>query len=149
MCGLSVAHWKPVFVTCGTADRTVKMWNHAKCSLLWTQRYAEHVLDVALDPSGLYAVVAFAGRVQFCAAHVDGLRPRREYAVAGCRLTRFSTSGHMFAVAADGPTLDVYSTVTGDKRFSVTAHEDTVSDGNPGRRAVASVSRKFFWDFFF
>lgn len=130
VCGLSVGYWKPVFITCGKLDQTVKMWDRQQCTLLWTQWFPEHLLDVTLHPSGLYAVVALASRVQFCAVYADGLRVRREYDVAGSRMTRFSTSGHAFAVI-DGRLVVSYNGVTGDRMFTISGHEGTVSYRRP------------------
>lgn len=127
--GLSVCHWKPVFMTCGQLDRTVKLWNYEKQTLLWTRRYADDVLDVSLHPTGLYALVATANSVAFHVLFDDGPRPQpwRLLPVASCQLTRFSSSGHMFALV-HGANVDVYCSVTFRKRFELDGHKNTVSN---------------------
>uniref|UniRef100_A0A2S2R5C2 WD repeat-containing protein 65 n=1 Tax=Sipha flava TaxID=143950 RepID=A0A2S2R5C2_9HEMI len=118
----------PMFMTCGRVDRTVKLWDYQQCELLLTERYAEDVLDVSLHPSGLYALVAFARSVTFnVVSRTDGLVPRRTFGAEDCRGTRFSGSGHMFAVT-DGTSVDVYCSVTFAKCFKLNGHQSAITD---------------------
>lgn len=128
--GLSACTWKPWFMTCGRQDHTVKLWDHERRVLLLSARYPDDdVLDVALHPTGLYAVLAFRGRAVF--ATVRGpvgelmLRPRAEIEGSG-DLVRFSRAGHKFAVV-DGPNVRVYCSVTFRRLFDVAAHDARVS----------------------
>jgi cilia- and flagella-associated protein 57 len=124
--GLSVSDWKPIFMTCGKVDRTVKLWDYMRRTLLLSQHYDEDVHDVALHPTGSYAVVAFQDRVVFNVIYDSvALKPRREFPAANCYLVRFSLSGHMFAVIND-LVVDVYCSITFDKRFTLTGHKNKV-----------------------
>jgi len=119
--GMSASSWKPVFMTCGKWDRTVKLWNYENRSLLLSVDYPEDVADVSLHPTGLYAIVATAGRVAFCVVYADALRPARTFELAGCRLARFSNAGHAFAVAVDGGNVLAYSSITFQTLFELGA----------------------------
>ncbi|XP_060845642.1 cilia- and flagella-associated protein 57-like [Rhopalosiphum padi] len=126
--GLSVSDWKPIFMTCGKVDRTVKLWDYMRRTLLLSQHYDEDVHDVALHPTGSYAVVAFQDRVVFNVIYDSvALKPRREFPAANCYLVRFSLSGHMFAVIND-LVVDVYCSITFDKRFTLTGHKNKITD---------------------
>ncbi|XP_029340916.1 cilia- and flagella-associated protein 57-like [Acyrthosiphon pisum] len=125
--GLSVSDWKPIFMTCGKVDRTVKLWDYMRRTLLLSQSYDEDVHDVSLHPTGSYAIVAFRDRVVFNVIYdCMALKPRREFTAENCHLVRFSVSGHMFAVVND-LVVDIYCSVTFDKRFTLTGHKNKVS----------------------
>lgn len=122
---LSTCKWKPIFITCGEIDHTIRVWNYSDRSLLLSQQYQEDVFSVSLHPSGLYSVAAFTGKVEFQLVHTDGLKAWREFAVTSCNLTEFSTSGHMFALANQYD-VDVYCSVTFEKVFMYRGHSNTV-----------------------
>ncbi|KAF0763554.1 cilia- and flagella-associated protein 57 [Aphis craccivora] len=123
---LSTCKWKPIFITCGKIDHTIRVWNYLNCSLLLSQQYQEDVFSVSLHPSGLYSVAAFTGKVEFQLVHTNGLKAWREFAVTSCNLTEFSTSGHMFALA-NLFDVDVYCSVKFEKRFTFKGHSNTIT----------------------
>lgn len=125
--GLSLSSWSPVFMTCGRLDRTVKLWNYEKQTLLFTERYHEDVLNVSLHPTGQCAMLAFAGSVQFCMVHADRLLSRRALAVKNCSLVRFSRSGQMFALV-DALNVDVYCSITFKKLHQLSTHKKPVNN---------------------
>ncbi|XP_025202982.1 cilia- and flagella-associated protein 57-like [Melanaphis sacchari] len=126
--GLSVSDWKPIFMTCGKVDRTVKLWDYMRRTLLLSQCYDEDVHDVSLHPTGSYAVVAFQDRVVFNVIYDSvALKPRREFPADNCHLVRFSLSGHMFAVI-NNLVIDVYCSITFDKRFTLSGHKNKITD---------------------
>lgn len=128
--GLSVCTWKPWFMTCGRQDHTVKLWDHERRVLLLSAWYPDDdVLDVALHPTGLHAVLAFRGRVVFVTLHgpVDELMLRPSIEIAGGGdLVCFSEAGHKFAVV-DGPEVHVYCAITFRSLFDIAAHGARVS----------------------
>lgn len=114
-------------MTCGKVDRTVKLWDYMRRTLLLSQSYDEDVHDVSLHPTGSYVIVAFQDRVVFNVIYdYMALKPRREFAAKNCHLVRFSLSGHMFAVVND-LVVDIYCSVTFDKRFTLKGHKNKVS----------------------
>eukprot|EP00102_Acyrthosiphon_pisum_P002329 XP_001943650.2 PREDICTED: cilia- and flagella-associated protein 57-like [Acyrthosiphon pisum] len=123
---LSTCKWKPIFITCGKVDHTIRVWNYLNCSLLLSQQYQEDVFSVSLHPSGLYSVAAFTGKVEFQLVHTEGLKSWREFAVTSCNLTEFSMSGHMFALANQFD-VDVYCSVKFEKRFTYKGHSNTIT----------------------
>lgn len=127
---LSTCKWKPIFMTCGRIDHTIRVWNYLNCSLLLSQQYQEDVFSVSLHPSGLYSVAAFTGKVEFQLVHTEGLKPWREFAVTSCNLTEFSASGHMFALA-NRFDVDVYCSVRFEKMFTYKGHSNTVGTNTP------------------
>lgn len=50
--GLAMCVWKPIFMTCGQIDRTVRVWNYDTESLEMVKQYEEDVFSVALHPTG-------------------------------------------------------------------------------------------------
>lgn len=113
-------------MTCGKIDHTIRVWNYLDCSLLLSQQYQEDIFSVSLHPSGLYSVAAFTGKVEFQLVHTEGLKAWREFTVTYCNLTEFSTSGHMFALANQFD-IDVYCSVTFEKRFMFKGHSNIVN----------------------
>ncbi|VVC42397.1 WD40/YVTN repeat-like-containing domain,WD40-repeat-containing domain [Cinara cedri] len=130
--GLSLSCWWPVFMTCGRLDRTVKLWNYVKRTLLFTERYDEDVLNVSLHPTGQCALLAFTSKVEFCMVHADQLETRRHFNVTDCSLIQFSRSGQMFALV-DGLNVDIYSSITFEKLHRISKHEKKVSCQEEGR----------------
>ncbi|XP_050424212.1 cilia- and flagella-associated protein 57-like [Adelges cooleyi] len=123
---LSTCKWKPIFMTCGKIDHTIRVWNYLNCSLILSQHYQEDIFSISLHPTGLYSIAAFTGKVEFQLVHMDGLKRWREFVVTSCNLTEFSTSGHMFALANQFD-VDVYCSVTFEKRFTYKGHSNTIS----------------------
>lgn len=124
--GLSVCIWKPMFMTCGTCDQTVKLWNYKTRSVVLTEQYSEDVLDVALHPTGLYAVVVMASRALFTVIGPNGLKERMVFDIANCRMAKFSLSGHMMAFVIDGNHIHIYCAITFEKRFHFEGHKAKV-----------------------
>lgn len=123
---MSVSSWKPMFMTCGKSDRSVKLWNYENHSLLLSADYSEDVVDVSLHPTGLYAIVATASRVIFIVIYADALKPERSFDVAGCRLVKFSNAGHVFAVVVDEINVHVYSSITFQKLYELVGNNSAV-----------------------
>ncbi|XP_050525213.1 cilia- and flagella-associated protein 57-like isoform X2 [Daktulosphaira vitifoliae] len=123
---LSTCIWKPIFITCGKTDHTIRIWNYLNYSLILCQQYQEDIFSVSLHPSGLYSIAAFTGKVEFQLVYTEGLKRWREFSITSCNLTEFSMSGHMFALANQFD-VDVYCSVTFEKRFTFKAHSQKIT----------------------
>lgn len=91
-----------------------------------TEQYSEDVLDVALHPTGLYAVVAMVSRALFTVIGPNGLKERMMFDVKGCRMAKFSLSGHMMAFVIDDIHIHIYCAITFEKRFHFEGHKAKV-----------------------
>lgn len=50
--GLALCSWKPIFMTCGGLDRTVRVWNYETEALEMMKQYQEDIHSVSLHPTG-------------------------------------------------------------------------------------------------
>nr|CAD7580149.1 unnamed protein product [Timema californicum] len=50
--GLATCAWKPIFLTCGQVDRTVRVWNYEEGTQELVKQYQEDLYCVALHPTG-------------------------------------------------------------------------------------------------
>jgi len=108
---------KPLVATAG-ADRTVRLWNHARrtCDLRW--RAVEEILALALHPTGFQLLVAFKERVRLYSVLMGDLRQLRELPLAKCRELQYAHGGHLFA-AAVGISVQVFNALTLAPLFKV------------------------------
>lgn len=109
--GLDTCVRKQIIATCGLRDRTVRIWRYLDRTTELTVKLDEAPLALALHPSGLFLLIAFAEKLKLCSITYDSLRPYKEFPIRGCTEVAFSHGGHMFAAAA-GSSLYVYSTYT-------------------------------------
>lgn len=49
---LSVCLWKPIFMTCGQYDNSVRIWNYVTMNLVLNQTFIETVTCISLHPTG-------------------------------------------------------------------------------------------------
>lgn len=118
---LSTSLWKPLLMTCGKLDYTIKVWDYVQCTLLLSKHYPKQVCVVSMHPTGLYSVTAFSDHVEFQMVQMDDLVPLKNFPIRNCTAVTFSESGHKFAVAKPG-SIDVYSSLWFIKCFSCQGH---------------------------
>lgn len=123
--GMDVCSWKPIFITSGAIDRTLRIWNYETGDLELCKRYLEDMSAVALHPTGLFAVVGFSDKLRFITILIDDFISTREFAVRACKEVCFSTMGHLFA-AVNGNIIQIYSTITFEHMFNLKGHNGLV-----------------------
>lgn len=123
--GLDVCAWKPIFLTSGEWDRTLRIWNYETDTIELTKQFQEDIRGVALHPSGLYAVVGFSDKLRFLTIMIDDFVATREFPIRNCRECRFSSMGEFF-VATNGNLIQVYSTITFENVFNLKGHSGKV-----------------------
>lgn len=123
--GLDVCAWKPVFMTCGDLDRTVRLWNFETESLLLLKQYNEDIYGIALHPMGLFCLIGFSDKLRFMSILIDDLLPMHEIAIRSCKTIRFSHGGHLFA-AVNGNIVQVYTTIDFHNPFVLKGHTGRV-----------------------
>ncbi|KAF5270192.1 hypothetical protein FQR65_LT05672 [Abscondita terminalis] len=69
--GLDVCAWKPIFITAGEWDRTLRVWNYENDTIELSKQFQEDIRGVSLHPSGLYAVVGFSDKLRFLNIMID------------------------------------------------------------------------------
>ncbi|XP_031354286.1 cilia- and flagella-associated protein 57 [Photinus pyralis] len=119
--GLDVCAWKPIFITSGEWDRTLRVWNYETDSIELIKQFQEDIRGVALHPTGLYAVVGFSDKLRFLTIMIDDFVTTREFPIRNCRSCTFSNMGHYFA-ATNGNLIQVYSTTTFENVFNLKGH---------------------------
>lgn len=123
---LSTSLWKPMLMTCGKIDFTIKVWDYLQFTLVLSKNYIKQVSSVSLHPTGMYSVAAFLDHVEFQMVQLDDLVPLKTFPIRGCNRTSFSESGNLFALAKLGA-IDVYCSIMFEKCYSCQGHMGTVS----------------------
>ncbi|KYN15284.1 PREDICTED: cilia- and flagella-associated protein 57 [Trachymyrmex cornetzi] len=123
--GLSMCAWKPVFMTCGEFDHSVRLWDFETESLIMLKQYDEDISSVALHPMGLFCLIGFTDKLRFMSILIDDLLPMHEIAIRNCKTVRFSHNGHLFA-AVNGNVIQVYTTIGFYNPFILKGHTGKV-----------------------
>ncbi|XP_050451189.1 cilia- and flagella-associated protein 57 [Cataglyphis hispanica] len=123
--GLATCAWKPVFMTCGELDRSVRLWNFETESMIMLKQYTEDIYGIALHPMGLFCLIGFTDKLRFMSILIDDLLPMQEIAIRSCTTIRFSYGGHLFA-AVSGNVVQVYTTIGFYNPFILKGHTGRV-----------------------
>ncbi|XP_047106932.1 cilia- and flagella-associated protein 57-like [Schistocerca piceifrons] len=123
--GLSTCRWKPIFITCGKADRTVRIWNYEEQKLTISVQYQEDVYCVALHPTGLYATIGFSHKIRYVKVLIDDLESMRAFPIRSCVECAFSCNGHLFA-AVNGNIIQIYSCITFQNVYTLKGHNGKI-----------------------
>ncbi|EGI57209.1 WD repeat-containing protein 65, partial [Acromyrmex echinatior] len=118
---LSMCAWKPVFMTCGEFDHSVRLWDFETESLIMLKQYDEDISSIALHPMGLFCLIGFTDKLRFMSILIDDLLPMHEIAIRNCKIVRFSHNGHLFA-AVNGNIIQVYTTISFYNPFILKGH---------------------------
>ncbi|XP_033229090.1 cilia- and flagella-associated protein 57 [Belonocnema kinseyi] len=118
---LSMCTWKPIFMTCGELDCSVRIWDYESESLVMIKQYMEDIFCVALHPNGLFCLVGFSDKLRFMTILIDDLLVMHEFPIRNCRTAAFSHGGHLFA-AVNGNIIHVYSTMDFRSQFLLKGH---------------------------
>ncbi|KAK2582891.1 hypothetical protein KPH14_008965 [Odynerus spinipes] len=122
---LSLCAWKPIFMTCGEIDRSVRIWNFETESLVMLKQYEEDICSIALHPMGLFCLVGFTDKLRFMTILIDDLLPLHEFSIRNCRTVAFCHGGDLFA-AVNGNVIQVYTTIGFHNRFLMKGHTGRV-----------------------
>lgn len=123
--GLSVCAWKPVFMTCGEFDRSIRLWDFEAENLIMLKQYEEEICGIALHPMGLFCLIGFTDKLRFMSILIDNLLSMQEFAIRCCQTVRFSHGGHLFA-AVNGNIVQVYTTISFHNLFNLKGHTGKV-----------------------
>ncbi|XP_067002116.2 cilia- and flagella-associated protein 57 [Anabrus simplex] len=119
--GLAMCAWKPIFMTSGEFDRTIRIWNYETESQELLRQYQEEICSLALHPTGLYALVGFSDKLRFMMILIDDIQSVREFGIRRCQRVSFSSNGHLFAVANE-PLIQIYSTISYANIYNLEGH---------------------------
>ncbi|GBP75293.1 Cilia- and flagella-associated protein 57 [Eumeta japonica] len=123
---LSMCAWKPIFMTSGEQDRSLRVWNYMTDDVELIRLYQEEVHVVSLHPTGLFAVVGFSDKLRFLVILIDDFEVMREFPIRNCKCAKFSTNGQMFA-AVNGKVVQVFSSVSFVNMFNLKGHNGEVT----------------------
>lgn len=123
---MAVCNWKPILLTAGKNDRTLKIWNYETEELDLAQKFQDDLYGVALHPSGLYAIVGFSDKLRFLTIMIDEFETTREFNIRVCKQCVFSRMGYLFA-AANGNVIQVYSSVSFEMMYNLKGHNGNIN----------------------
>ncbi|XP_043683652.1 cilia- and flagella-associated protein 57 [Vespula pensylvanica] len=118
---LSMCAWKPIFMTYGEIDRSIRIWNFETESLIMLKQYEEDICSIALHPMGLFCLVGFIDKLRFMSILIDDLLPIYGFSIRNCKTVTFCHGGHLFA-AVNGNVIQVYTTIGFYNRFLLKGH---------------------------
>lgn len=122
---IDMCAWKPVFMTCGEHDRSIRLWNFETESLILLKQYNQDLHGIALHPMGLFCLIGFNDKLRFMSILIDNLVPMHEIAIRNCKIVCFSHNGHMFA-AVNINVVQVYTTTDFICIFTLKGHTGNV-----------------------
>lgn len=122
---ISMCVWKPLFITSGRDDRSLRIWNYEEETLELYKEFQEDIYGISIHPTGLFVVVGFSDKLRFLTVTIDDFVKTREFHIRSCKLCSFSRLGHLFA-ATNGNVIQVYSTVSFEQLFVLKGHSGVV-----------------------
>ncbi|XP_057334478.1 cilia- and flagella-associated protein 57-like [Microplitis mediator] len=124
---IAMCAWKSVFMTCGSTDRSVRLWDYESENLVMMKQYSEDIFSVSLHPVGLFCLIGFTDKLRFMTILIDDLQPTREFAIRICQTVSFSHGGHLFA-AVNGNVIEIYTTVTFAQHLVLKGHTGIIRE---------------------
>nr|XP_023027258.1 cilia- and flagella-associated protein 57-like [Leptinotarsa decemlineata] len=122
---LAICRWKPIVLTSGYRDRSIKIWNYETDEVELVQNFEDDIYAVSLHPTGLYAVVGFSDKLRFMTIMIDDIITTKEFGIRNCEMTSFSNMGHMFA-ASNGNIIQVFSTINFEQMYILKGHNGKI-----------------------
>ncbi|XP_028156155.1 cilia- and flagella-associated protein 57 [Ostrinia furnacalis] len=123
---LSMCAWKPIFMTSGEQDKSIRIWNYMTDDIELIRLYQEEIHCVSLHPTGLFAIVGFSDKLRFMVVLIDDFEVMREFPIRNCKQAKFSTNGHLFA-AVNGQVIQVFSSVSFQNVYNLKGHNGRVT----------------------
>ncbi|XP_076234209.1 testes of unusual size [Calliopsis andreniformis] len=118
---LSMCSWKSIFMTCGTLDYSIRLWDFESGKLILLKQYAEDICGIALHPTGLFCLIGFSDKLRFMSILIDDLLPMEEFSIRCCKTVSFSHGGHLFAAVSEN-IVRVYTTIGFVNHFILKGH---------------------------
>ncbi|XP_053620233.1 cilia- and flagella-associated protein 57 isoform X1 [Plodia interpunctella] len=123
---LSTCAWKPIFMTAGEQDKSIRIWNYMTDDVEMIKLYQEEIHCVSLHPTGLFAIVGFSDKLRFMVVLIDDFEVMREFPIRNCDKAKFSTNGHLFA-AVNGQVIQVFSSVSFQNVYNLKGHNGKIT----------------------
>ncbi|XP_049853778.1 cilia- and flagella-associated protein 57-like [Schistocerca gregaria] len=123
--GLSTCLWKPIFVTSGREDHTLRVWNYETERQMFIRQYKQQLYCAAAHPTGLFIAVGFENRLCYMTVLLSDVLPLQYFPIKACSECVFSAHGQVFA-AADGTIVRIYSAITFKNVLNLEYHKSKV-----------------------
>ncbi|XP_068626911.1 cilia- and flagella-associated protein 57 isoform X2 [Battus philenor] len=123
---LSMCAWKPIFMTSGEEDKSIRIWNYMTDDIEMIKLYQEEMHCVSLHPTGLFAIVGFSDKLRYLVVLIDDFEVMREFPIRNCKQAKFSTNGHLFG-AVNGQIIQVFSSVSFQNVFNLKGHNGLIT----------------------
>ena len=49
---IALCYWKPLFLTCGKHDMTLKIWNYKTIQIVLEKRFTDNIYSMDIHPTG-------------------------------------------------------------------------------------------------
>ncbi|KAJ2947907.1 hypothetical protein O0L34_g9698 [Tuta absoluta] len=123
---LSMCAWKPIFMTSGEQDKSIRIWNYITDDVELIKIYQEEIQCVSLHPTGLFAIVGFSDKLRFMVVLIDDFEVMREFPIRNCKQAKFSSNGHLFA-AVNSQVIQIFSSVSFHNMFNLKGHNGRIT----------------------
>ncbi|XP_031769045.2 cilia- and flagella-associated protein 57 isoform X1 [Galleria mellonella] len=123
---LSMCAWKPIFMTSGELDKSIRIWNYMTDDVEMIKLYQEEIHCVSLHPTGLFAIVGFSDKLRFMVVLIDDFEVMREFPIRNCKCAKFSTNGQMFA-AVNSQVIQVFSSISFQNVYNLKGHNGRIT----------------------
>ncbi|CAH1131991.1 unnamed protein product [Ceutorhynchus assimilis] len=122
---MSICRWKPICITAGSKDRSLKIWNYETNEIELVQNFEDDIHSVALHPTGLYCVIGFSDKVRYMTIMIDDIITTKEFSIRSCKLSSYSRMGHVFATT-NGTVVQIYSSISFDLMYLLKGHNGKI-----------------------
>nr|XP_021188780.2 cilia- and flagella-associated protein 57 isoform X2 [Helicoverpa armigera] len=136
---LSMCAWKPIFMTAGEQDKSIRIWNYMTDDVEMIKLYQEEIHCVSLHPTGLFAIVGFSDKLRFMVVLIDDFEVMREFPIRNCKQAKFSSNGHLFA-AVNGQVIQVFSSVSFQNVFNLKGHNGRITSLSWSAKDLTMIS---------
>ncbi|XP_050311353.1 cilia- and flagella-associated protein 57 [Anthonomus grandis grandis] len=122
---MSLCRWKPICISSGKRDRSLKIWNYETNELELVQNFEDDIYSVALHPTGLYCVIGFTDKLRYMTIMIDDMITTKEFSIRSCKLSSFSRMGHLFA-STNRTIIHIYSSISFELMFTLKGHNGNI-----------------------
>lgn len=123
---LSMCAWKPIFMTSGEEDKSIRIWNYMTDDIEMIKLYQEEIYCVSLHPTGLFAIVGFSDKLRYLVVLIDDFEVMREFPIRNCKCAKFSTNGQLFA-AVNAQVIQVFSSISFQNVYNLKGHNGKIT----------------------
>ncbi|KAL0279228.1 UNVERIFIED_CONTAM: hypothetical protein PYX00_000834 [Menopon gallinae] len=123
--GVSMCRWKPLFLTGGKFDKTVRLWNYDTQTVEMVKDFYDDIYSVAIHPTGYFAAIGFTEKLLYMIILLDDIQPCRQLPVRQCYLALFCLHGQYLAAVRQS-IIEVYSSISFQNMVTFKGHSGKI-----------------------